>query len=169
AGLTNEDSSGASSDPLIDFELPEPRPAPARQASGDSSTGVLVTARSGRLVVGRLALAESIRPLQALVEAGAAGLQARRVTTADEVSAIVTAVAPKPVNVLINAPFLTVTEAAALGVRRISVGGTLARAAWGGFLHVAHEIAEDGTFSGFQNLPDVDARLRHIHDGSAKG
>jgi 2-methylisocitrate lyase-like PEP mutase family enzyme len=61
------------------------------------------------------------------------------------------------VNLLINAPFTTVAEAAALGVRRISVGGTLARAAWGEFLRVAHEIAEAGTFSGFDRLPDVEA------------
>jgi len=169
AGLSIEDSSGDSSDPLIDFDLAVARVTAARQAIGESRTGVLLTARSEGFVVGRPDLAETIRRLQAFAEAGADCLYAPRITTADEVSAIVTAVAPKPVNVLINAPFLTVTEAAALGVRRISVGGTLARAAWGGFLQVAHEIAEDGTFSGFQNLPDVDARLRHIHDGSAKG
>ena len=62
-------------------------------------------------------------------------------------------------NLLINAPFITVAEAAALGVRRISVGGTLARAAWGGFLQAAREIADEGTFSRFQGLPDVEALL----------
>ena len=75
-------------------------------------------------------------------------------------AAIVAAVAPKPVNVLINAPFLTVADAAALGVRRISVGGTLARVAWGGFLQAAHEIAEQGTFAAFQQLPDVEGLFR---------
>jgi 2-methylisocitrate lyase-like PEP mutase family enzyme len=76
------------------------------------------------------------------------------------VSAIVSAVAPKPVNLLINAPFATAAEAAELGVRRISVGGTLARTAWGGFLEAAREIADSGTFSRFQDLPDVEALLR---------
>ena len=69
------------------------------------------------------------------------------------------AVAPKPVNLLINAPFITVAEAADLGVRRISVGGTLARAAWRGFLDAAQEIADQGTFSAFEQLPNVDARF----------
>ena len=78
----------------------------------------------------------------------------------DAVRKIVAAVAPKPVNLLINAPFITVAEAAALGVRRISVGGTLARVAWGGFLHAAREIADAGTFSRFERLPDVDALFR---------
>ena len=63
-------------------------------------------------------------------------------------------------NLLINAPFITVAEAAALGVRRISVGGTLARTAWAGFLQAAHEIADAGTFTRFEQLPDVDALLR---------
>jgi len=67
---------------------------------------------------------------------------------------------PKPVNLLINAPFMTVKEAAALGVRRIGVGDTRARAAWGGFLQAAKEIAEAGTFSRLDRLPNVDARFR---------
>ena len=67
---------------------------------------------------------------------------------------------PKPVNLLINAPFITVAEAAALGVRRISVGGTLARTAWDGSLQAAQEIADAGTFSRFQQLPDVDGIFR---------
>ena len=68
----------------------------------------------------------------------------------------VAAVAPKPVNLLANAPFITVVEAADLGVRRISVGGTLARTAWAGFLAAAQEIATEGTFSRFVDLPNVD-------------
>ena len=74
-------------------------------------------------------------------------------------TAIVEAVAPKPVNLLVNSPFTTVSEAAALGVRRISVGGTLARTAWGGFLPAAQEMADQGTFTRFQDLPDVEARF----------
>ncbi len=68
--------------------------------------------------------------------------------------------APAPVNLLVNAPFVTVAEAAELGVRRINVGGTLARAAWGGWLQAAREIAGDVTFTGFRDLPDVEG-LQH--------
>ncbi len=80
-------------------------------------------------------------------------------TKVEHVVAIVSAVAPKPVNLLINSPFMTVAEAADLGVRRISVGGTLARTAWGGFLQAAQEISDAGTFTRFQDLPNVDALL----------
>jgi len=72
----------------------------------------------------------------------------------------VAAVAPNPVNLLVNTPFTTVAEAARLGARRISVGGTLPRTAWGGFLHAPGEIADAGTFSRFEQLPDVDALMR---------
>lgn len=75
------------------------------------------------------------------------------------VAAIVASVAPKPVNVLINSPFMTVAQAEALGVRRISVGGTLARAAWKGWLDAATEIATNGIFTGFGELPNVEALL----------
>jgi 2-methylisocitrate lyase-like PEP mutase family enzyme len=79
----------------------------------------------------------------------------------DQAAAIVAAVAPKLVNLLINAPFMTVAEAATFGVRRISVGGTLARAAWQGFLQAANEISEEGTFSRFEQLPDVEVLFGH--------
>lgn len=92
--------------------------------------------------------------------AGADCLYAPRIGTVEPISAIIEAVTPKPVNLLINAPFITVAEAAALGVRRISVGGTLARSAWAGFLQAAKEIADGGTFSRFERLPDVDALFR---------
>ena len=75
-------------------------------------------------------------------------------------SAVVDAVAPRPVNLLINAPFITVAEAAALGVRRVSVGGTLARTAWAGFLRASQELLGDGTVSTFERLPDVDGSFR---------
>ena len=110
-------------------------------------------------MVGRGDIDGTIRRLQAYAQAGVDCLYAPRIDTADQVSAIVAAVSPKPVNLLINAPFITVPEAAALGVRRISVGGTLARTAWAGFLQAAQEIAEEGTFSRFEGLPDVDARF----------
>ncbi len=159
AGLSIEDSSGDPSDPLFDFDLAVERVAAARQAIDESGSGVLLTGRSEGFVVGRPDIEETIRRLRAYAEAGADCLYAPRLDRLEDVSAIVSAVAPKPVNLLINAPFTTVAEAAALGVRRISVGGTLARTAWGGFLQAAGEIAEQGTFTRFEGLPNVDALL----------
>jgi 2-methylisocitrate lyase-like PEP mutase family enzyme len=157
AGLSVEDSTGDAAHPLHDVDLAVERVRAARRAIDDSGTGVVLTGRSEGFVVGRPDLAETIRRLRAYAEAGADCLYAPRITTAEQVAAIVDAVAPAPVNLLINAPFITVAEAAALGVRRISVGGTLARTAWAGFLQAAREIADAGTFSRFQQLPDVDA------------
>jgi 2-methylisocitrate lyase-like PEP mutase family enzyme len=157
AGLSIEDSTGDADEPLYPFDLAVERVRAARQAIDESGTGVVLTGRSEGFVVGRPDLEETIRRLQAYADAGADCLYAPWISTADEVSAIVTAVAPKPVNLLVNKPFVTVAEAAALGVRRISVGGTLARTAWAGFLAAAEEIAAEGTFTRFANLPNVDA------------
>jgi 2-methylisocitrate lyase-like PEP mutase family enzyme len=157
AGLSIEDSSGDDAHPLFEFELAVARVGAARRAIDESGTGIVLTGRSEGFVVGRPDIEETIRRLRAYAEAGADCLYAPRLTTLEEVAAIVEAVSPKPVNLLINAPFTTVTEAAELGVRRISVGGTLARTAWGGFLEAAREIAEEGTFSRFEQLPNVDA------------
>jgi 2-methylisocitrate lyase-like PEP mutase family enzyme len=161
AGLSIEDSSGDAADPLFDFDLAVERVRAARGAIDESGTGIVLTARSEGFVVGRPDIDETIRRLRAYAEAGADCLYAPRIEKLDDVSAVVAAVAPKPVNVLINAPFTTVAEAAQLGVRRISVGGTLARTAWGGFLQAAREIADEGTFSRFEGLPNVDALFGH--------
>ena len=160
AGLSIEDSTGDEAHPLHDFELAVERVRAARQAIDKSGTGIVLTGRSEGFVVGRPDIDETIRRLRAYAEAGADCLYAPRIETVEHVAAIVAAVSPKPVNLLINAPFITVAEAAALGVRRISVGGTLARTAWGGFLQAAREIADAGTFSRFEGLPDVDALFR---------
>jgi len=156
AGLSIEDSTGDPGEPLYPFELAVERMRAARQAIDESGTGVLLTGRSEGFVVGRPDLEETIRRLQAYAEAGADCLYAPRIETAEQVSAVVAAVAPKPVNLLASAPFITVAEAADLGVRRVSVGGTLARTAWAGFLAAAAEIATEGTFSHFVDLPNVD-------------
>jgi 2-methylisocitrate lyase-like PEP mutase family enzyme len=156
AGLSIEDSSGVEADPLFDFELAVARVAAARQAIDETGTGIVLTGRSEGFVCGRPDIEETIRRLRAYSEAGADCLYAPRIDRIEHVEAIVTAVAPKPVNLLINAPFTTVAEAAQLGVRRISVGGTLARTAWGGFLAAAREIADAGTFTRFEGLPNVD-------------
>jgi 2-methylisocitrate lyase-like PEP mutase family enzyme len=159
AGLSIEDASGHPGDPLLDLDLAVARIAAARQAIDASGTGVVLTGRSEGFVVGRPDLDETVRRLVAYAEAGADCLYAPRIDQVDQVRAIVAAVAPRPVNLLVNKPFTTVTEAAALGVRRISVGGTMARTAWGGFLAAAREIAESGSFGHFADLPDVDGLL----------
>jgi 2-methylisocitrate lyase-like PEP mutase family enzyme len=142
--------------PLHDLDVAVERIRAARQAIDESGTRVVLTGRSEGFVVGRPDIAETVRRLRAYAEAGADCLYAPRITTAEHISAVIDAVSPKPVNLLINSPFMTVHQAAALGVRRISVGGTLARTAWAGFLHSAREIADLGSFSNFQQLPDVD-------------
>ena len=161
AGLSIEDSTDEKAQPLHDFDLAVERIRAVRRAIDDSGTGIVLTGRSEGFVVGRPDIDETVRRLRAYAEAGADCLYAPRIGTVEQISAIIAAVAPKPVNLLINAPFITVAEAAALGVRRISVGGTLARTAWAGFLRATQEIADAGTFSQLERLPDVDALFRH--------
>ena len=146
AGLSIEDSTGDELNPLFDFELAVDRIRAARSAIDSSGTGVLLTARSEGFLVGRPDLAHTIRRLTAYAEAGADCLYAPGIREKDDIAAVVGAVAPKPVNVLVGTDFTTVAELAALGVRRISVGGALARSAWSNFLYAAQEIAEHGTF-----------------------
>jgi len=146
AGLSIEDSTGNSAEPLFEVALAVERVRAARRAIDASGTGVLLTARSEGFITGRPDLAETLRRLTAFAEAGADCLYAPGIRGRDEIAAVVRAVVPKPVNVLVGSDFTTVTELAELGVRRISVGGALARAAWGGFLAAAREIAEHGTF-----------------------
>ncbi len=159
AGLSIEDASGDPADPLLDLDLAVDRIRAAREAIDQTGAGVLLTGRSEGFVHGRPDIDETVRRLTAYSEAGADCLYAPRISDREHVAAIVSAVAPKPVNLLVNAPFISVAEAAELGVRRISVGGTLARTAWGGFLSAAREIAQEGTFSCFQELPNVDGLL----------
>jgi len=147
AGLSIEDSTGDAANPLFDFGLAVERIRAARRAIDASGTGVLLTGRSEGFIVGRPDLAETIRRLTAYAEAGADCLYAPGIRTKAEIAAVVKAVAPKPVNVLVGSDFTTVADLAQAGVRRISVGGALARAAWTGFLGAAREIAERGTFT----------------------
>ena len=146
AGLSIEDSTGDPSDPLFELTLAVERIKAARQAIDESTQGTVLTARSEGFIVGRPDLAETIRRLTAYAEAGADCLYAPGLRTMEEIKAVVTSVSPKPVNVLVGSDFATVAELAQAGVRRISVGGALARAAWTGFLQAAHEIAKRGTF-----------------------
>lgn len=147
AGLSIEDSTGDPAHPLVDFPLAVERIRAARRAIDDSGTGVLLTARSEGFIVGRPDRAETIRRLTAFAEAGADCLYAPGLRTLDDIEAVVKAVAPRPVNALVGSDFATVATLAQIGVRRISVGGALARAAWNGFLEAATEIAAHGTFA----------------------
>lgn len=146
AGISIEDSTGNAAEPLFGFDLAVERVRAARRAIDASGTGVLLTGRSEGFLTGRPDLAETVRRLKAYAEAGAECLYAPGIRTRAEVVTVVQAVAPRAVNVLVSSDFTTVAELAALGVRRISVGGALARAAWGAFLEAAREIAEAGTF-----------------------
>ena len=147
AGLSIEDSTGDPARPLYERALAIERIKAARSAIDAGSSGVLLTGRCEGFLVGQADLGMVIDRLTAYAEAGADCLYAPGIKTREEISAIVKAVHPKPVNLLIGASGLSVTEAAALGVRRISVGGSLARTAWSGFMRAAREIAEKGTFT----------------------
>jgi methylisocitrate lyase len=147
AGLSIEDSTGDDANPLYAFDLAVERIGAARAAIDASGTGVLLTGRSEGFVVGRPDLAETIRRLTAYAAAGADCLFAPGLKSVADITAVVRAVAPKPVNVLVGSDWTTVPQLAELGVRRISTGGALARAAWAGFLTAAKEIAAQGTFA----------------------
>jgi methylisocitrate lyase len=146
AGLSIEDSTHDAADPLFEFDLAVERIRAARAALDAGDTGVLLTGRSEGFIVGRPDLAETIRRLVAYAEAGADCLYAPGLRAMSDISAVVQAVAPKPVNDLVGSDFRTVAELAGAGFRRISVGGALARPAWGGLIRAATEIAEQGTF-----------------------
>ena len=147
AGLSIEDSTHDPDHPLFDFALSVERVAAARRAIDASGVRLVFVARSEGFIVGRPDIAETIRRLTAYAEAGADCLYAPGIRTTEHIAAVVQAVAPKAVNVGVGTDFTTVEELKALGVRRISVGGALARTAWTGFLQAASEIAGGGTFT----------------------
>jgi 2-methylisocitrate lyase-like PEP mutase family enzyme len=156
AGLSIEDSTGDAQNPLFDFPLAVERIKAARMAIDKSGSSVLLTGRSEGFIVGRPDIKETIQRLEAYAAAGADVLYAPGIRSKQDVSAVVKAVAPKPVNLLIGGNWMTVAEAAALGVRRISVGGALARSAWSGFANAAKEIVDNGSFSGLASaVPSV--------------
>jgi 2-methylisocitrate lyase-like PEP mutase family enzyme len=151
SGLSIEDASGDKKNPLYEIDEAVKRMRAARAAIDAAGGEVLLTGRAECFLFGRPDLDETIRRLKAYSEAGADCLYAPGITTREQISAVVTAVAPKPVNLLIGFPSeLTVSDIAALGVRRISVGGALARSAWGGFMRAAQRIATDGSFTVFK-------------------
>ena len=150
AGLSIEDSTGNPDKPLFDLDEAVQRMRAARAAIDAAGGDTLLIGRAECYLVGHADLDETIRRLKAYSDAGADVLYAPGVRTPEQISALVAAVAPKPFNLLIGwASSMTVAEVAAMGVRRISVGGALARSAWGGFLRSAKALAEHGTFGAF--------------------
>jgi 2-methylisocitrate lyase-like PEP mutase family enzyme len=150
AGLSIEDSTGDAARPLYDLDTAVERVGAARAAIDKAGGDALLVGRAECFLVGRPDLEETIARLKAYAQAGADCLYAPGIHTPEQIRAVVSAVAPKPVNLLVgSASKLTVQEIAALGVRRISVGGALARAAWGGFMRAARLLADQGRFDGF--------------------
>jgi len=152
AGLSIEDATGNPDKPLYDLDHAAERIKAARAAIAATGADVLLTGRAECYLVGHPdPLRESIRRLQAYAEAGADVLYAPGPRTPADIKAIIDAVAPKPVNIIMSTNAgLTVADLAALGARRISVGSALARAAWGGFIGAARPIAEEGSFAGLE-------------------
>lgn len=154
AGLSIEDATGNPHKPLYDLSLAVERIKAARAAINAVGADVLLTARAECFLVGHPdPLPESIRRLQAYSNAGANVLYAPGPTKREDIQAIVSAVAPKPVNVLLSSNTgLKVADLAEFGVRRVSTGSSLARAAWTGFIRAAKEIAEQGTTTAFDDI-----------------
>jgi 2-methylisocitrate lyase-like PEP mutase family enzyme len=150
SGLSIEDYTGDKSKALYDFDKSVARVKAAREAIDKAGGDVLLTGRSEGFIRGLPDLEETIRRLKAYSDAGADCLYSPGISTREQISAVVKAVAPKPVNLLVGGPLeLTVSDIAGLGVRRISIGGALARAAWGGTIRTIKQIADAGSFKGF--------------------
>jgi methylisocitrate lyase len=147
AGLSIEDFTGDAKKPLFDRTLAVERIKAARQAIDADKSGVLLTGRCEAFLRGVKDMDLVIDRLNAYAEAGADCLYAPGISAKEEISTVVKAVHPRPVNLLVSASGLSLKEAEALGVRRISVGGSLARTAWAGFMKSAGEMAEKGTFT----------------------
>jgi len=169
AGLSIEDSTGDPDQPLYDFDLALARVKAARTAIDKSGTGVVFTARTEGFIRGRPDLEETIRRLKAFADAGADCLYSPGIKTREQIEATVKAVAPKPINFLNSGAFgFTVKDLADLGVRRISVGGTLARVAMNAFIKSAREIAVDGKFDSFAGvIPNAELNA-FFHDDFPK-
>ena len=165
AGLSIEDSTGDKANPLYDFDVALARVRAARAAIDKAGGDVVFTARSEGFICGRPDLAETVRRLKAFADAGADCLYAPGIKTREEIAAVVKAVAPKPVNFLNSGAFgFTVDDLAALGVRRISVGGSLARVAMHAFLQTARQIATEGKFDSFAGIVSNPELNAFFHD-----
>jgi 2-methylisocitrate lyase-like PEP mutase family enzyme len=171
AGLSIEDATGDKTKPLYALDTAIARMQAARRAIDQSGADVMLVGRAECFLVGRPDLGETIARLGAYASAGADCLYAPGIRTAEQIGAVVKAVAPKPVNVLMSAATgLTVADLAGLGVRRISVGGALARVAWGAFMRAAREIVTQGRFDAFTDavpMAEINGFFRDEFKGRA--
>ena len=165
AGLSIEDATGNDADPLYDFDLAVKRVRAARDAIDKAGRDVIFTARTEGFLKNRPDLDETIRRLKAFADAGADCLYSPGIKTREQITATIKAVAPKPVNFLNSGPFgFTVSDLAALGVRRISVGGTLARVAMNAFVLSARQISQEGKFDSFAGVVPNAELNKFFHD-----
>lgn len=165
AGLSIEDFTENDASPLYEFELAVKRVRAARDAIDKAGGGVVFTARTEGFIRGRPDLAETVHRLKAFADAGADCLYAPGIKTSEQIETVVKAVAPLPVNLLMPAPMgFTVTDIAAMGVRRISVGGTLARVATHAFIQSARQIVQDGKFDSFAGITSNAELNKFFHD-----
>lgn len=164
AGLSIEDSTGNAADPLFPIDVAAERMRAARQAIDASGADVLLIGRAENFFAGRPDLDDAIARLRAYADAGADCLYAPGIKTREQIAAVVAAVAPKPVNLLVGGTSeLNMVDISELGVRRVSVGGGMARAAWGGFMRAARTLADEGRFDGFADAAtgsELDAFFR---------
>jgi 2-methylisocitrate lyase-like PEP mutase family enzyme len=168
AGLSIEDSTGDPDDPLRSLADAVSRLRAARAAIDDTGAETLLVGRAENFLVGRPDLDDTIARLRAYAEAGADCLYAPGIRTRAQIEAVVRAVAPKPVNLLIGwASEWTLSDVAAMGVRRVSVGGALARAAWAGFLGAARALADNGRFDGFAGATPGDDLNKFFRDATS--
>jgi 2-methylisocitrate lyase-like PEP mutase family enzyme len=150
AGLSIEDSTGNAADPLFAIDVAVERMRAARKAIDASGADVLLVGRAENFFAGRPDLDDAVARLKAYSNAGADCLYAPGIKTREQIAAVVAAAGGKPVNLLVGAASeLTMQDIAGLGVRRVSVGGGMARAAWGGFIRAARTLADQGRFDGF--------------------
>jgi len=169
AGLSIEDATGDPDRPLYDFDLALARVKAVRAAIDRAGGDVVFTARTEGFIRGRPDLNETIRRLKAFADAGADCLYSPGIKTHEQIEATVQAVAPKPVNFLNSGAFgFTVKDLAGMGVRRISVGGTLARVAMNAFIRSAREIAHDGKFDSFAGVVTNAELNAFFHDDRAR-
>jgi len=165
AGLSIEDFTGDDADPLYDFDLAVKRVRAARDAIDKAGGGVVFTARTEGFIKQRPDMAETIRRLKAFADAGADCLYPPGIRTREQIETVVQAVAPLPVNLLMSsASGLTVKDIADMGVRRISIGGTLARVAMNAFIKAAREIASEGKFDSFAGVLSNAELSAFFHD-----
>ncbi|EHR71221.1 PEP phosphonomutase-like enzyme [Burkholderiales bacterium JOSHI_001] len=164
AGLSIEDSTGDASSSLFPMDVAVERIRAARRSIDKAGGDVVLVGRAECFLVGRPHIEETIARLKAYADAGADCLYAPGIRTREHITAVVAGVAPKPVNLLVGtASEFSMADIAGMGVRRVSVGGALARSAWGGFMRAARLIAEQGRFDGFADAAagsELDAFFR---------